>query len=96
MPGQETVGGIVRNTFYDKESEAAGIAEDFISRPGQPIQKFRADDIIMGGTNLTGGGDNSQVVTLLKELISAVKSGGDVYIDGAKAGKAMVMATSNI
>ena len=96
MPGQESVGGIVRSTFYDKESEAAGIAEDFISRPGQPIQKFRADDIIMGGTNLTGGGDNSQVVTLLKELISAVKSGGDVYIDGAKAGKAMVMATSNI
>ena len=96
MPGQETVGGIVRNTFYDKESEAAGIAEDFISRPGQPIQKFRADDIIMGGTNLTGGGDNTQVVTLLKELITAVKSGGDVYIDGAKAGKSMVMATSNI
>tara|TARA_B110000238_G_scaffold61081_1_gene66865 strand:- start:7605 stop:10580 length:2976 start_codon:yes stop_codon:yes gene_type:complete len=96
MPGQESVGGIVRNTFYDKESEAAGVAEDFISRPGQPIQKFRADDIVMAGTNLTGGGDNSQVVTLLKELISAVKSGGDVYIDGAKAGKAMVMATSNI
>jgi len=70
------------------------VAEDFISRPGQPIQKFRADDIIMGGTNLTGGGDNTQVVALLKELITAVKSGGDVYIDGAKAGKAMVMATS--
>ncbi len=70
------------------------VAEDFISRPGQPIQKFRADDIIMGGTNLTGGGDNTQVITLLKELITAVKSGGDVYIDGAKAGKAMVMATS--
>ena len=70
------------------------VAEDFISRPGQPIQKFRADDIIMGGTNLTGGGDNTQVVALLKELITAVKDGGDVYIDGAKAGKAMVMATS--
>ena len=97
MPGQETVGGIVRNTFYDKESEAAGIAEDFISRPGQPIQKFRADDIIMGGTNLNGGGVlDTKVVTLLEELISAVKSGGDVYIDGAKAGKAMVMATSNL
>ena len=85
------------------------VAEDFISRPGQPIQKFRADDIIMGGTkltgggddnsqvtNITGGGDNPQVIMLLKELISAVKSGGDVYIDGAKAGKAMVMATSNL
>ena len=29
-------------------------AEDFISRPGQPIQKFRADDIVMAGTNLDG------------------------------------------
>ena len=28
------------------------MAEDFISRPGQPIQKFRKDDIILGGTSL--------------------------------------------
>ena len=84
-------------------------ASDFISRPGQPIQKFRADDIIMGGTkltgggddnsqvtNITGGGDNPQVVMLLKELISAVKEGGDVFIDGAKAGRSMALATSRI
>ena len=80
--GAEGLGGIVRSTFYDKESQAAGIggdtAEDFISRPGQPIQKFRADDIIMGGTSLTGGGGSGQVEALLKELISAVNSGGDV------------------
>jgi uncharacterized protein YukE len=105
MPGQETVGGIVRNTFYNEESEAAGVAEDFISRPGQPIQKFRADDIIMGGTKLTGDGNNTQptnsgndaqVITLLKELITVVKAGGDVYIDGAKAGKSLALATSRL
>ena len=69
-------------------------AADFISRPGQPIQKFRADDVIVGGTNL--GGNNNEVVTLLKELISAVKEGGDVFIDGAKAGRSMALATSRI
>jgi len=94
--GAEGLGKIVRSTFYDEESKAAGIAEDFISRPGQPIQKFRADDIIMGGTNLTGGGDNQEVVALLKQLISAVSSGGDVYLDGAKVGKSLALATSNM
>ena len=69
-------------------------AADFISRPGQPIQKFRADDVIVGGTNL--GGNNNEVVMLLKELISAVKEGGDVFIDGAKAGRSMALATSRI
>ncbi len=97
------------------------IAEDFISRPGQPIQKFRADDIILGGTNLTGNNntqvvtnpaensDNTQVVTnpaensdntkviiLLEELISAVKQGGDVYMDGAKVGRSLALATSRM
>ena len=72
-------------------------ASDFISRPGQPIQKFRADDIIMGGTNLTGGGNGGgEIATLLKELISAVKQGGDVYIDGAKAGRSLALATSKM
>ena len=95
MPGQESVGGIVRNTFYDKESQAAGIAEDFISRPGQPIQKFRADDIVMAGTSL-GGGDGGRVEKLLEKLIAAVEQGGDVYMDGAKVGKSMVLATSKL
>ena len=41
-------------------------AADFISRPGQPIQKFRKDDIIVGGTNLGGkggGGGNVEHIT---------------------------------
>jgi len=73
----------------------AGTAADFISRPGQPIQKFRKDDIIIGGTSL-GGGGNNEVVSLLKELISAVKEGGDVFMDGNKVGKSLALATSNM
>ena len=36
------------------------------------------------------------MVALLKELIVTVKQGGDVYIDGAKAGRSMALATSRI
>tara|TARA_R110001606_G_C15385111_1_gene650890 strand:+ start:1114 stop:3501 length:2388 start_codon:yes stop_codon:yes gene_type:complete len=66
-------------------------AADFISRPGQPIQKFRADDIIMGGTKLTGGNDNTQVTSLLKELLTAVQAGGDVIMDGNKVGSTLAL-----
>lgn len=88
--GAEGLGSAVLSVFGSGDT-----AEDFISRPGQPIQKFRADDVIVGGTNL-GGSGNGEVVMLLKELVSAVKQGGDVYIDGAKVGKSMALATSNI
>jgi phage-related protein len=40
--------------------------------------------------------NNAEMVTLLKELIVVVKQGGDVYIDGAKAGRSMALATSRI
>tara|TARA_B100001093_G_scaffold444507_1_gene447564 strand:+ start:1864 stop:4266 length:2403 start_codon:yes stop_codon:yes gene_type:complete len=38
----------------------------------------------------------NEVVTLLKELIVAVKDGGDVYMDGNKVGRSLVLATSNM
>ena len=90
--GAEGLGKMVQSAF----SGGGDTAEDFISRPGQPIQKFRADDIIMGGTSLTGGGDSGEVVQLLKQLISAVNSGGDVYLDGNKVGKSLAIATSTM
>jgi hypothetical protein len=77
-------------------SSGGETAADFISRPGQPIQKFRKDDIIVGGTSLGGGGNNGEVIALLKELVSAVKEGGDVFIDGNKVGKSLALATSNM
>jgi hypothetical protein len=33
------------------------------------------------------------MVTLLKDLISAVKAGGNIYIDGTKIGTAMAVGT---
>jgi len=43
-----------------------------------------------------GGGTNNETNALLRELITAVKSGGDVYMDGAKVGKSIALATSRI
>jgi phage-related protein len=44
-----------------------------------------------------GGSDEiKQTNALLKELILAVRQGGDVYIDGAKAGKSLTLATSKM
>lgn len=40
--------------------------------------------------------NNAEMVTLLKSILVAVKEGGDVYIDGAKAGRSMALATSKI
>jgi hypothetical protein len=70
-------------------------ADDFIIRPGQPMVKFRKDDIIVGGTSL-GKGGNEEVTALLKELISSVKSGGNVYLDGTKVGTAMNVSTYRV
>ena len=81
---------------YKAATGGGGTAADFISRPGQPIQKFRKDDIIVGGTSLGGGGNNGEVISLLKELISEVKKGGDVFMDGNKVGKSLALATSNM
>jgi hypothetical protein len=69
--------------------------DDFIIRPGKRPIKFNKNDLLIGGTNL-GGNNNDEVTTLLKELIVAVKQGGDVYIDGAKAGKSLALATSRM
>ena len=87
--GAEGLGSAVLSVFGSGD-----VAEDFISRPGQPIQKFRADDVIVGGTNLSGG--SGEVITLLERIASAIEKGGDVYIDGAKAGRSMALATSKI
>lgn len=76
---------------------------DFILRPGQKPIKYNKDDIIIGGTNLDGGntsmnssGNNMEIISLLKELITSVKSGGDVYLDSTKVGTAMNVGTYRV
>lgn len=67
--------------------------EDVLIRPGQKPIKFRKDDIVMGGTSLTGnskgntGGGN--IEALLQELIVAVKQGGNISIGANKINEAI-------
>jgi hypothetical protein len=60
------------------------------------IRTHPKDELVMaGGTNL-GKGGNEEVTLLLKELVTAVKSGGNVYLDGTKVGTAMNVSTYRI
>lgn len=61
-----------------------------VSGPKGSIQLGR-DDQVVAGTNLGGGSNMRAVERKLDELISAVKAGGNVYIDGNKAGEALVL-----
>ncbi len=139
---------LLNKSLENLEKEIAksspNVAQDFISRPGQPIQKFRADDIIIGATKpfetstktpskefdynkvsnkqdpspqlseiITNNTTNNttsitnttqppqptnskEMISLLKELVTVVKQGGDIYIDGSKVGKSLAMATSQM
>ncbi len=68
--------------------------EDFILRPGKAPIKFRKDDVIVGGTNLGGNGNNTEII--LNKILSAIENGGDVYMDGAKVGKSLVLSSSRM
>lgn len=89
-PGAGTIaggiGGSMAGDYLGDEifGERPEEASDFIIRPGQKPLKFRKDDIIMGGTNLTGnstgGTGGGNVEALLQELIVAVKQGSNIYL----------------
>lgn len=78
--------------FFEKSPDKA---DDFIVNDGK-MTKFRKDDLIVGGTKLDKGGNNDEILSALRELISAVKSGGNVYLDGTKVGTAMSVGTYKV
>jgi hypothetical protein len=78
--------------FFEKSPDKA---DDFIVNDGK-MTKFRKDDLIVGGTKLGGGGNNDEILSTLRELISVVKSGGNVYLDGTKVGTAMAVGTYKV
>jgi uncharacterized protein YcfJ len=97
-PGVGTVaggigGGMAGDWLGDKifgeRKEKPEEVDDFIMRPGQRPIKFRKDDIIMGGTSLAGNSTGGNVEGLLRELIEAVKQGGNIYIGPNKLNEAI-------
>lgn len=88
--GGSMAGDYLGDKIFGERPESA---EDFIIRPGQKPLKFRKDDIIMGGTSLTGnsngGNGGGNVEALLQELIAAVKQGGNIHIGANKLNEAI-------
>lgn len=76
-----------------ESGESEPIYDDFIIRPGQAPQRFNKDDIVIGGTNLLGGGDSTKIDRMISLLEQLVNVKGNVYIDGARVGDALVMGT---
>jgi len=62
------------------------VAEDFIMQGGK-IQKFRKDDIVAGGTNLTGS--DPKMIQLLTRLVNATEKGSIIMLDGQRVGQAL-------
>jgi len=46
--------------------------------------------------SMLGGGGNGEVAALLKELISEVRKGGNVYLDGSKVGHVLALQSSQM
>jgi hypothetical protein len=62
------------------------VAEDFIMQGGK-IQRFRKDDIVAGGTNLTGS--DPKMIQLLTRLVNATEKGNVIVLDGQKVGQTL-------
>ena len=86
-------------------------ADDMVSEPGYGSRTLMGPegtialnnkDTVIAGTDLFPGGgknsstDNSEVVGLLKTLISAVNQGGDVFLDGTKVGYTLALQSSKM
>jgi len=63
------------------------VAEDFIMQDGK-IQKFRKDDIIAGGTSLTGS--DPKMMQLLTRLVNATEKRRVIMLNGQKVGEELV------
>ena len=87
--------GVLKDNLNELETGKLNELEDLISTAAiaAPMLALAGGigNIVAG---LTGGGENAQIAAKLDELIAVVKEGGDVFIDGSKAGNALVLAAS--
>lgn len=91
--GGSMAGDWLGDKIFGERKEKPEEMQDFILRPGQKPLKFRKDDVIMGGTSLTGnatgGTGGGNVEALLQELIVAVKQSGNIHIGANKLNEAL-------
>lgn len=88
-----TLGFKLLSKFYG--NKALQTANQDLNVQDFTIKTHPKDTLVMaGGTKL--GQDSQKTNQLLERLISAVERGGDVYIDGNKAGRALVLASHKL
>ena len=73
---EDSIGNIPE--LLEQQFKKAGIVDDFILRPGQPIQRFNENDLIIGGTNLMGETKNitNRTSNIENMISSGVNAGG--------------------
>jgi len=92
--------GIAYGAYKAIQSDAEqDIAQDFIMQDGK-IQKFRKDDLIIGGTSLMSEGsynnnnnNNSKIEALLEQLVT---KNTNVYMDSSQVGYAEAFSYSKL
>ena len=70
-----------------------GYGERMILSPEGTVALNNQDTVVAGTSLNQGGSSNNEVVALLRELITEVKAGGTITIDGQAVGKALTMAS---
>ena len=85
--GAEGFGKTIASTFGSDKDIEARVKGGEIPAEDYVIKTLPQDTVVgAGGTKL---GRTDEMVTLLQELITVVKQGGNVYLDGSKVGTAM-------
>ena len=64
--------------------------------PGGAPYTDRVPAMLTPGERVIPAGGNDEMVALLKELISEVRKGGNVYLDGSKVGHVLAMQSSQM
>jgi hypothetical protein len=89
--GPEGFGKAISSALGKDDQIKEGIKGGTINAKDYVISTLPEDTIVgAGGTKL---GRTDEMVTLLKEIVSAIKTGGNIYIDGTKIGTAMAVGT---
>ena len=92
--GPEGFGKAISSALGKDDQIKEGIKGGTIEAKDYVIKTLPEDTIVgAGGTKL---GRTDEMVSLLQELISAVKSGGNIYLDGTKVGTAMNVSTYKV
>ena len=103
--GSESLGDILKSPLEGITSPMEGIGKltDMLPSMGSPMSGISEmmSSAKSGISNFLGTGDNKEINSeevslLLKELITTVKEGGDVYLDGTKVGYTLALQSSKM